>query len=111
MDSVKKAFARNFSRLLNESGKTQKEFAEIVCVAPATVNGWTQGKILPNSDKLELIAEYFRVDVGELVTFLPKHNIIPPHFVTMISRLNDDGLHKLEEYLADLADMEKYTKK
>lgn len=110
MDSVKKAFARNFSRLLNQSGKNQKEFSEIVCVAPATVNGWMQGKILPNSDKLELIAQYFRVDVGELVSFMPSGDSIPPQITKYILALNDDGRKKLEEYLSDLSQIEKYKK-
>jgi len=63
----KAAFAENFARYLNRSGKTQREIAEAVDVAPSTVHAWLQGTRYPRIDKIEALATLFGVQKSDLI--------------------------------------------
>ena len=63
----KEVMAKNLSRFATESGKTQKELAEIVGVAPSTFNDWLRAKKYPRIDKIEILADYFKVLKSDLI--------------------------------------------
>ncbi len=63
----KETLAKNLSYYINKSGKTKKEIAEIVGVAPSTLNEWTKGKKYPRIDKIEMLANYFRILKSDLI--------------------------------------------
>ena len=63
----KEILAKNLSYYINKSGKTKKEIAEIVSVAPSTLNEWTKGKKYPRIDKIELLANYFKILKSDLI--------------------------------------------
>lgn len=63
----KEIIAKNLSYYVSRSGKTQKEIAEIVGVAPSTFNDWTKGKKYPRIDKIELLAKCFDVMKSDLI--------------------------------------------
>ena len=52
---------------LNFSGKTQKELAAIIGVAPSTFNDWLKAKKYPRIDKIELLADYFGILKSDLI--------------------------------------------
>ena len=52
---------------MERSGKTQKEMSEIVGVAPSTFNDWMKGKKYPRIDKIEILANYFRILKSDLI--------------------------------------------
>lgn len=60
-------FARNLTRYLNLSGKTQKEVAAAVKVSTGTFNDWVKCRVYPRMDKVQLLAEYFGIQVSDLV--------------------------------------------
>lgn len=59
--------SKNLSYYASLSGKTQKELAEIVGVAPSTFNDWMKGKKYPRIDKIELLANYFGILKSDLI--------------------------------------------
>lgn len=63
----KETLAKNLSYYIDKSGKTKKEIAEIVKVAPSTLNEWTKGKKYPRIDKIELLANYFKILKSDLI--------------------------------------------
>ena len=63
----KEIFSKNLKHYLNQSGKTQKEIAEVVGVAPSTFNDWLRAKKYPRIDKIEILADYFRILKSDLI--------------------------------------------
>lgn len=63
----KEAFAKNLAHYLDRTGKTQKEVADLVGVAPSTVHAWLQGSRYPRIDKIELLADLFGIRKTDLI--------------------------------------------
>ena len=60
-------FAKNLTRYIERSGKTQKEIAEIIGVAASTFNNWVMGHKYPRIDKIEMLANYFGILKSDLI--------------------------------------------
>lgn len=63
----KEIFAKNLRYYIERSGKTQKDFAEIVGVAYSTFNDWINAKKYPRIDKIEILANYFGIQKSDLI--------------------------------------------
>lgn len=63
----KETFAENLVYYLSISGKEQKEVAEEIGVATSTFNDWVKGKKYPRIDKIEALANYFRIKKSDLI--------------------------------------------
>ena len=66
-DFQKQIFSENLNNLVFESGKKQSEIAKAIVVSPQTFNTWTQGIAIPRMDKIQLLADYFRVKKSALI--------------------------------------------
>lgn len=66
-DNVKRIFARNLTRYIAQSGKTQKELADMLGVAQSTFNNWCTGVRYPRMDKVEQLARYFNIKKSDLI--------------------------------------------
>lgn len=78
MDETKKIFSRNLTRLISQSGKSQKEVAEDMGFKYTTVNTWCKGGAFPSTGKLQIIADYFHLGKEDLIApYRPKGNVIP----------------------------------
>ena len=58
----KEIFARNLSRYLQKSGRSQREMADIVGVSSSTFNEWMRAKKYPRIDKIEFMANFFGIN-------------------------------------------------
>lgn len=63
----REVFSKNLAYYIERSGKTQKEIAEIVGVSTSTFNDWVKAKKYPRIDKIENLAEYFRILKSDLI--------------------------------------------
>ena len=63
----KEIFAKNLTYYLRIQGKEQKEVASDLGVAPSTFNEWVKGKKYPRIDKIELLANYFKIKKSDLI--------------------------------------------
>lgn len=63
----KEVFADNLAYYVERSGKTQKELAELVGVSTSTFNDWMKAKKYPRIDKIEILANYFRILKSDLI--------------------------------------------
>ena len=62
-----KVLANNLNRILSQSGKSQKEVADAIGVSPQTFNTWCQGIALPRMGKLQLLADYFKLNKSDFI--------------------------------------------
>lgn len=63
----KEVMAKNLHYYLSKSGKTQKELSEIVGVSTSTFNDWMKAKKYPRIDKIEMLANYFKILKSDLI--------------------------------------------
>ena len=63
----KEIMSRNLLYYMDKTGKSQKELAEIVGVSTSTFNDWVKAKKYPRIDKIELLANYFRILKSDLI--------------------------------------------
>lgn len=63
----KNILARNLAYYVERSGKTQKDLAALVNVAPSTFNDWLKAKKYPRIDKIEMLANYFGIQKSDLI--------------------------------------------
>lgn len=60
-------FAENLTRLVNGSKLPQSEIAKRINVSPQTFNTWIQGKAIPRMGKIQLLADYFKIEKSNLI--------------------------------------------
>ena len=63
----KEVFAKNLSKYLSRSGKSQREMADIMGVSSSTFNEWLKAKKYPRIDKIEFLANYFGILKSDLI--------------------------------------------
>ena len=63
----KETMAKNLAYFLEKSGMTQKEMAEIVGVAASTFNDWMKAKKYPRIDKIEIMANHWKILKSDLI--------------------------------------------
>lgn len=63
----------NFVKALNyyiaTSGKTKKEIADAIGVPPTTFSSWSNGKHLPDMDRLNSLASYLQAPISQFFNF------------------------------------------
>lgn len=74
-EAQKRIFSKNLRRLLEESGKTQKELAEAIGESQQVVNTWAIGRSIPRMGRVQKLADFFRVEKSVLVDEWPEPGI------------------------------------
>jgi len=110
-DLQKKILSRNLLNYLNASKYSQKEVADAIGVSPQTFNTWCQGIALPRMGKLQLLADFFKINKSDLLEEkLPTTCEITTKdeneakLVRSYRKYNATGKAKLMDYVADLND-------
>jgi transcriptional regulator with XRE-family HTH domain len=80
----REVFRRNLQQLMDKAGITRKRASEAIGVSYSTFNGWYYGNAYPRLERLEEIAEYFGVDVTELVG--EQNSILPEKEPTQVNK-------------------------
>ena len=63
----KEIFCRNLNYYMKERGKSRKEIADAIGVSYFTLTDWVKGKFYPRMDKVERLANYFNINISDLV--------------------------------------------
>jgi transcriptional regulator with XRE-family HTH domain len=71
-------FVRALTYYQTLAGKTKKEVADAIGVPPTTYSSWSNGKHLPDMNKLQAIAEYLQAPIEEFFNFSPLHKAPDP---------------------------------
>lgn len=67
IEEQKEIFAKNLNRLVNSRNLSQREIAARINVSPQTFNTWIQGKAIPRMGKIQLLADYFKIEKSDLI--------------------------------------------
>ena len=62
-------FVRALRYYISVSGKTKKEIAEAIGIPPTTFSSWSNGKHLPDMEKLQALAGYLKAPVSQFYNF------------------------------------------
>lgn len=65
-EKLKQIMAKNLKKQLDRNGKTQTDLAKDLNIPETTVSNWTKGKTYPRIDKVQLMADYFKVTRSDL---------------------------------------------
>lgn len=63
----KKVFADNLTYYIEKKGVMQKDVAKAIKIANSSVTDWIKGRSYPRMDKLQMLAEYFGVEILDLI--------------------------------------------
>lgn len=115
-------FQKNLLNFLHEKGKTQKDLADALGLSPQVVNTWCVGVALPRMGKLQMLAEYFGVQISDLLEspkekpptcdmILECHNLEIRQLAGRIARLDKDDRAVVSMMVDSLSRSEKYMRK
>lgn len=117
----KRIFSRNLLDVLNKTRKTQIQVATAIGVSQQTFNTWCRGIALPRMGKIQLLADYFNIDMADLIEEKPTTPTPTPAAGPTLSKdqeellckydsLNDKGKAKVLDYTSDLVAGGRYEK-
>lgn len=101
----RQVFSRNLRKYIADSGKTQKELADIIGVSAPTFNEWVSGKKFPRIDKIQKLADCFGILKSDLIeekltVEKEKNNDIMADIIVRMR--TDDGFFELVKSLNEL---------
>jgi repressor LexA len=63
----KTVFARNLRHFIERDKVQQKDVAAAINVSTGTLCDWVKGRSFPRMDKLQLLADYFKIEKSDLI--------------------------------------------
>ena len=63
----KEVFAENFNYYLKRSGERKIDIARVMGVSACTISDWTKMRTYPRMDKVQMLAEYWNIEMSDLV--------------------------------------------
>lgn len=114
-DAERKAvFSHNLNQILSKSEKTQIEVAKAIGVSQQTFNTWCRAVALPRMGKIQLLADYFRVNMSDLIERRSDRPADPPvlsHEAQLIGVAYDNANEGTKDSVAKLLDVERDSSK
>ena len=104
----KQVFSKNLMNILNLRKKSQIEVANAIGVSQQTFNTWCRGVALPRMGKVQLLADYFNINMSDLIeptaTPAPVPSLSPDRkeLLDKYDVLNQEGKDKLIERADEL---------
>ena len=90
--SINKSLADNFVKALTYyqhlADKQKKEIAEAIGVPPTTYSSWSNGKHLPDMDKLQRLATYLNAPIDQFFNFTALNTPPDPIIEEMLDTLS-----------------------
>lgn len=63
----KNIFASNLKKQMKINGKSRNDISEALGISYFTVSDWVNGKKYPRMDKVEMLADYFKILKSDLI--------------------------------------------
>lgn len=102
-NALKVIMSDNIKRYLKRNGKTQTELANDLNIPETTVSNWINAKTYPRIDKIQAMADYFRINRSDLTE---KSEVAASEDITTELSVHEESI--LRKYNA-LDDIGKYT--
>ncbi|PEU86008.1 XRE family transcriptional regulator [Bacillus cereus] len=65
-NTLKKIFSNNLKKYLNRNGISQTDLANELNIPETTFSNWMQAKTYPRPDKMQMLADYFKITRSDL---------------------------------------------
>lgn len=66
-DTLREIFAKKLNYLMEKNGKNQADLCKYMNVSSATVSDWCNANKMPRADKIQAIAKWLGVGIGDLM--------------------------------------------
>lgn len=99
----KQVMAKNISRLMKENNVGRKKLSDDLKVKYTTLSDWINAKTYPRIDKIELLADYFKVSKADLVEDKEREALetLPVKKIPVVSKISAGLPIYSEENLID----------
>lgn len=87
--------SKNLTRLIEKSGKEQKQIAFDIGEKPTTFNSWVKGKAIPAVTILHKVAEYFGVRLEDIVDEREEQYYINPETAKIAQKIYEDSHYRI----------------
>ena len=87
--------SKNLTRLIEKSGKEQKQIAFDIGEKPTTFNSWVKGKAIPAVTILHKVAEYFGVRLEDIVNEREEQYYINPETAKIAQKIYEDSHYRI----------------
>lgn len=68
-DELKKDFASRLRYFMKIKGCRQSDISKELGINMSTVSSWCNGVMIPRMDKIKLLADYFGINISDLLSF------------------------------------------
>lgn len=106
-DIYKKIFSQNLNYYMELNKKTQTDLINDLGFDKSAVSTWCNGTRLPRMDKIEILAQYFKINRSDLIEEKPKGQIKCGGEGDISERLKQARIlaHKTQKEVADMLGM------
>ena len=106
-DIYKKIFSKNLNYYMELNKKTQTDLINDLGFDKSAVSTWCNGTRLPRMDKIEILAQYFKINRSDLIEEKPKGQIKCGGEGDISERLKQARIlaHKTQKEVADILGM------
>lgn len=103
-----KKFAKNFNKLLEDKGLTNKQFASDAHISPASISNYRGGKTMPTADILILISQALNVSVTYLLGIdkCKKYSAEQVHNMLGLDEFAMEHLYSLKHNIPEVKELE-----
>lgn len=85
-ENLRRIFSTNLRKYLELSHRTQADMARYMKISSATASDWVNGNKMPRSDKLQSLANWFHIELSDLLTEQPEDKRYYPDDVAEIAQ-------------------------
>lgn len=66
-DTLREIFAKNLRQYMEKTGRSQADLCKYMKVSSATASDWYNARKMPRTDKMQTIAKWLGVNIGDLM--------------------------------------------
>lgn len=112
----KEIFAKNLKYYMDKNNLDRNKLCEDLDLKYMTLSDWINAKTYPRIDKIELLADYFKINKSDLiedkVSPTPSTRLLSnkeKEILMPFNKLNGEGQNKVIDYTYDLLNSDKYV--
>lgn len=99
-------FSKNLRHYMKLNHKAQADLVNDLGISKSTISTWCRGKKLPRANIIQLLADYFKIDITDLLGNRPEPNqptsvtVQQQMLIDLVCTLNDEQCEALRNLIA-----------
>ena len=74
-ETLREIFAKNLRHYMEDAGKNQVDLRKFMNVSSATASDWCTGRKMPRADKIQSLAKWLGINIGNLMEEQDSSNV------------------------------------